>query len=164
MALVTVLGVTPAQAGPDGVSTVRGRVLAFANANLGRTVGNGECAALAFQALNAAGAAPRAKHGFPTPRDYVWGDLVLLIEATPSGPKLSGSLNDVQPGDIAQFSNVKAGKAHFAHHTAVVAEISATRLGTLQQHVGGQRIVVGGAVRLDKLSNGWIRFYRPIPL
>ena len=33
----------------------------------------------------------------------------------------------------------------------------------IQQHVGGGRTVVEGAIRLDKLSKGWIRFYRPLP-
>ena len=148
----------------DPAAAVRERVLAFAKANLGKTVGNGECAALAFRALKAAGAKPRAPYGFPTPRDYVWGELVLLAEGTPNGPKMTGSLNDVQPGDVAQFGNVKFARAHMAHHTAVVADISPTRLGLLEQHVGGQRIVVLGSVRLDKLATGWIRFYRPIPL
>jgi hypothetical protein len=164
LALSAILAVQSAHAGTGKATAVRQRVLAYAKANLGRTVGNGECAALAFQALQAAGAKPRAKHGFPTQRDYVWGDLVLLIQATPEGPKSSGSILDVQPGDIAQFSNVKSGRAHMGHHTAVVSEISATRLGMVEQHVGGGRTVVEGAIRLDKLSEGWIRFYRPIPL
>jgi len=164
LALSIILGVKSAHAGTGGATAVRQRVLAYAKANLGRTVGNGECAALAFQALKAAGAKPRARHGFPTQRDYVWGKLVLLIEATPEGPKSTGSIRDVGPGDIAQFSNVKSGRAHFGHHTAVVSEISATRLAMVEQHVGGGRNVVEGAIRLDKLSSGWIRFYRPIPL
>lgn len=145
------------------VTAVRHRVLAYAKSNVGRTVGNGECAGLAFQALRAAGAKPRASHGYPTPRDYVWGHQVLLVEATASGPRTSGHLQDVQPGDIAQFSNVRAGRAHFGHHTAIVSEISETRLAMIQQHVGGGHVVVEGAIRLDQLSNGWIRFYRPIP-
>jgi len=163
LALSTILVVQSAQAGAAGATLVRERVLAYAKANLGRTVGNGECAALAFQALRAAGAKPRARHGYPTPRDYVWGHQVLLLEGTTKGPRPTGSIRDVHPGDVAQFSNVRAGRAHFGHHTAVVSEISDTRLGMVEQHVGGGRIVVEGAIRLDKLSSGWIRFYRPIP-
>ena len=164
LALSVILAGRSAHAVTSGASVVRQRVLAYAKANLGRTVGNGECAGLAFQALRAAGAKPRARHGFPTQRDYVWGKLVLLIEATPEGPKSTGSVRDVGPGDIAQFSNVKAGRAHFGHHTAVVSEINDTRLAMVEQHVGGGHTVVEGAIRLDKLSSGWIRFYRPIPL
>jgi len=163
LALTAILPTTPAR-GVDRTGVVRERVLAFAKANLGRKVGNGECAGLAVHALKAAGAKPRAAHGFPTPRDYVWGKLVLLVEATPQGPRMTGALNDVRPGDIAQFSNARLARAHFAHHTAVVADLSAGHLGLLEQKVGGRRFVVEGAVRLDKLSAGWIRFYRPIPL
>jgi len=162
--LAVVLSASAVHAGAASVDTLRERVLEFARANLGRRVGNGECAGLAYQALKAAGAMPRAAHGDPTPRDYVWGELVLRVEATPDGPKLTGSLADVKPGDIAQFSNVKFMKAHFAHHTAIVSDISPTHLGLYQQHVNGQKVVMQGGVRFDKLSAGWIRFYRPIPL
>jgi myosin tail region-interacting protein MTI1 len=163
VALMAILPTTHARGVTDRTAVMRERVLSFAKANLGRRVGNGECAALAFQALRAAGAKPRAAHGFPSPRDYVWGKLVLLAEAAPNGPKMTGALGDVRPGDIAQFSNARLGRAHFAHHTAVVADISDKRLGLLEQKVGGRRFVVEGAIRLDKLSAGWIRFYRPVP-
>jgi hypothetical protein len=106
---------------------------------------------------------PNAAHGNPGPRDYVWGGLVAVIEAAPNGPRVSGSLADVKPGDIAQFSAVKAGRAHFGHHTAIVTDLADMRMEVLEQHVGGGHVVVDGAIRLDKLSSGWIRFYQPVP-
>jgi len=148
---------------PANISTLRTRVLAFARAHVGRTVGNGQCAGLAYQALKSAGAMPRAAHGYPGPRDYVWGSLVAVIEATPNGARVTGPITDVKPGDIAQFSNVRAGRAHFGHHTAIVTGITDMRLAMLEQHVGGGHVVVDGAIRLDKLSTGWIRFYHPVP-
>jgi hypothetical protein len=164
--LVTLAGViwaSSAVARSPGATILRARVLAFAHANVGRTVGNGECAGLAYQALKAAGAMPKAAHGYPGPRDYVWGGLVAVIEATSTAPRVTGSLAEVKPGDIAQFSNVRAGRAHFGHHTAIVTGITDIRLDMLEQHVGGGHVVVDGAIRLDRLSSGWIRFYQPVP-
>ncbi len=140
------------------------KIVDFAKANMGKTVGNGECAGLAAQALKAAGAKPRARVGYPAANDYVWGEEVLLIEAAPDGVKMTGTFEDVKPGYIVQFSNVKFQRAHFAHHTAIVESINRKRLGLLQQHIGGHRFVVEGAVRIDKLASGWMRFYRPLPL
>jgi hypothetical protein len=143
--------------------TVRGRVLEYAASSLGATVGSGECVALAARALRAAGAKARRRGDSPGKGDYVWGELVLTIEASPDGPKLTGSLDDVAPGDIAQFRDAVFPKSHFSHHTAVVAGISRERLAILQQNFGGKRFVTRTAVRIDKLSAGWIRIYRPVP-
>jgi len=149
----------------DLSSAVNTRVLEYCKDNLGNMVGNGECAALGVQALRAAGAKPRSKEGFPTNRDYVWGKLVLFLEGTPEGTKVTtGSVEDIQPGDIAQFSNARFVTAHFAHHTAVVADLNKRHLRLFQQNIGGKHVVFEGAVRIDKLSSGWIRFYRPIPI
>ena len=141
------------------------RVLEYCNANLGKTVGNGECAGLAVQALYAAGARPKAAKGFPAWNDYVWGKEVCLIEGTAEGTKVSsGSLDSVEPGDIAQFSQTKFIKMHAAHHTAIVDFITPKRLGLIHQNAGGTHgPVFKAAVRVDKLEHGWIRFYRPLP-
>jgi len=140
------------------------RVIDYCNANIGKTVGNGECAALAVQALRAAGASPKAAKGYPAWNDYVWGKQDCFIEGTDNGTKVSqGSLDDVEPGDIAQFSQVKFIKMHAAHHTAIVDFITPKRLGLIQQNAGGQHgPVFKASVRVDKLMHGWIRFYRPV--
>lgn len=157
------LPVLPAGANPLP-DPLNQRVVDFAKANLGAHIGNGQCAALAAQALRAAGASPRQAGGYPTQRDYVWGRQVLLLEGTPAGSRASGGeLADVQPGDIAQFSNAQFIKAHFGHHTAIVEGIQGKHLLLLQQNIGGRQYVAEGAVRVDKLMNGWVRFYRPVP-
>ena len=163
LALASAIGTSSVFAGSANTTALRARVLAYARAHVGQTVGNGECAGLAYQALLAAGAMPKGPHGNPGPRDYVWGGLVAVIEATANGPRVTGSLADVKPGDIAQFSNVRAARAHFGHHTAIVTDLADMRMEMLQQHVGGGHVVVDGAIRLDKLSSGWIRFYQPVP-
>jgi len=155
-------GVTIAAPSPDTVA-IEGKVIDFCKNHMGEKVGNGECAGLAFQALKAAGAKPRGGPDSPGKGDYVWGKQILLIESTPDGPKTTGQLSDVRPGDIIQYHDTKFVTAHFAHHTAIVREINERSLKVYQQHINGTEIVGEGAVRIDKLANGWLRFYRPIP-
>lgn len=151
-------------AGPDASSStdMEDKVVAFCKNHMSQRVGNGECAGLAFQALKAAGAKTRGGPDSPGKGDYVWGKQILLIESTSAGPKITGDLSDVRPGDIVQYHDTKFVTAHFAHHTAVVREINAKTLKLYQQHVNGTEIVGEGAVRIDKLAQGWLRFYRPI--
>jgi hypothetical protein len=138
-------------------------ILSFAKASIGKPVGSGECTVLAAQALKAAGAMSRRRKEYPGPGDYIWGEEALLIEGAPGGPTLSGPIDDVKPGYIAQFRDAKFPHAHFSHHTAVVAYITPTQLGIIQQNYRGERFVSQSAFRIDKLSAGWIRFYRPLP-
>ena len=142
------------------------RVTAFCKEHLNKTVGSGECAALAFQALKAAGAKTRGGPDHPEKGDYVWGRQVYMIEATANGPKETGKFQEIRRGDIMQFRNVKFGATGgFHHHTAVVADVdeAAGKIQTYQQNIGGKRFVVEGHPNLKRLAQGWIRFYRPIP-
>ncbi len=142
------------------------KVTEFCRDHLNKTVGSGECAALAFQALKAAGAKARGGPDHPAKGDYVWGKQVYMIEATSSGPKETGSFQDIRPGDVMQFRDVKFGATGgFHHHTAVVAEVdpAAGKIRTYQQNIGGKRFVMEGHPNLKHLAQGWIRFYRPIP-
>ena len=141
-------------------------VVEFCKAHLGEKVGNGECAGLAAQALKAAGFKRHTGPDSPGDGDYVWGTQVYLIESTPAGPKETGTLSDVRPGDIIQYRDVKFGeKGSFHHHTAVVAEVfpEKGKINVYQQDVGGQQFVTEGQPHLKKLSAGWIRIYRPVP-
>lgn len=140
-------------------------MVAFCQENLDKTVGNGECAGLATQALKAAGAKTRNGPDFPDKGDYVWGKQVYLLEATPSGHKEEGKLGDVRPGDIMQYRDVKFGeKGQFVHHTAVVAEVDEKEktIRVYQQNAGGKRFVTEGKPHLKALNGGWIRIYRPV--
>jgi hypothetical protein len=68
------------------------KIVAFARAQLGRQVGDGECYDLADLALLHAGAKSAPAYGEITgDADYVWGQPV--------------ALRDAQPGDIVQFHN-----------------------------------------------------------
>ena len=141
------------------------RVVAYCQAHLGQKVGNGECAGLAFQALKSAGAATRGGPDHPGRGDYVWGRQVLLVEASPGGPRLTGTFSEIQPGDIMQYRDAKFVKMHASHHTAVVREVDPTTglVRAFAQNAGGRRFVVEVDVPLARLTQGWIRVYRPIP-
>jgi hypothetical protein len=142
------------------------KVVAFCKDHLDKTVGNGECAGLAAQALRAVGAKARAGPDSPNQGDYVWGKQVYLVQATPDGPKEHGKLRDVRPGDIMQYRDVKFGeKGGFSHHTTIVAEIDEQekRIRVYQQNAGGRRFVTEGNLRLNRMVAGWIRIYRPVP-
>src|SRR6059058_3339898 len=82
------------------------KVVEFCRQHLNETVGEGECAHLANAALKAAGAKKRGPDR-PNPGDYVWGELVLTIEAGESAPKVTGKIADLRPGDVIQFRDTK---------------------------------------------------------
>jgi hypothetical protein len=142
------------------------RVVEFARAHLNQRVGNGECAALAAQALRAAGAAVRAGPDFPGRGDYVWGRQVYMVDGSPDGSRETGRLSAVRPGDILQYRDTRWGESGgFAHHTSILGDVDpgTGRVTVYQQNIGGRRYVMEGHPRLDRLRSGWIRFYRPIP-
>ena len=76
----------------DGQPSLGQQVHTWANNRLAQQVGDGECFALADQALRASGARSAADYGQVTANaDYVWGTAVQMV--------------DVQTGDVLQFRN-----------------------------------------------------------
>jgi hypothetical protein len=159
---------------PAGMSD---SVVGYARSHDGGRVGNGECFALADEALRAAGAKSAADFGRVTSHaDYVWGTSV--------------GLADVQPGDVIQFRNytyhrvdvVKDDRATTTeerdegrpHHTAIVESVDGDGALTVWE----QNAPAGGPVtrtqlffsdrnetsgkRTTKITvRGRFRFYRP---
>jgi len=144
-------------------------VLDFARGQVGRSVGDGECTALAVAALSAAGGARPEFRG--SGGDYVWGEEVT-------------DRREVLPGDILQFrAAVFRGRddlgdgrwftwrQDYPHHTAVVAEVrgGGKTLVLLHQNTltGGapeddRKLVKETTLRVDALQPGgrvWV--YRP---
>jgi hypothetical protein len=147
-------------------STLGDKVVAFCKDHLGQQVGDGQCAALAAQALKAAGAKVRAGPNSPDKGDYVWGRQICLLEATPDGLKVTGDFSQVLPGDIMQFRNTKFITAHFDHHTAVIEQIvnpDKRKVQVLEQNIGGKTFVIEAFLPLNNLQEGWICIYRPLP-
>jgi hypothetical protein len=90
---------------------VNDRIVEFCKQNKEKPVGDGDCYDLAKFALNAAGAKPQFRNpDYPAKGDYVWGQLALLLEATEKGPKRTGKVSDIKPGDVIQ-SATRTGKA-----------------------------------------------------
>lgn len=151
------------------------KIYYYALSNLGKQLGDGECATLTYQALKAAQAKNFHELG-PTGQnaDYVWGKLVAIV--TPAQKKLSS----VQVGDIVQFRDVSTYKKitkpdgswqswtdRYAHHTAIVAGISGHQILLFQQNVGNdpqrRKTVQTGRIDLDTLRAGTLWIYRPLP-
>jgi hypothetical protein len=79
------------------VASLGDKVVAYVATLQGRQVGDGECFALADNALASAGARSAASYGEISPdADYVWGRPV--------------SLSQLQPGDVLQFRNFRIVK------------------------------------------------------
>jgi hypothetical protein len=152
-------------------SALTSQVWKFAHDHLGQKVGNGQCAVLADQALQAIHARTFWQLG-PSGNnaDYVWGALVLKV-----GPGQQVNWSQVQPGDIIQYRNVvlksvsHLGSATYwqtwtaAHHTSVVAaNLGSGRLQVYEQNVGGRQFVQLDTADFSTMSQGTIWIYRPI--
>jgi hypothetical protein len=150
---------------------LNGKVLEFASSKKGETVGDGECTALAHEALRYAGA-KRFIH-IDREKEYVWGTPV-------------ESLDQVIPGDVLQFDKavfkgrkVLPNGAYFTwrfdypRHTAIVTSVKKVRKAVvftiLHQNVVNkaedeslQKIVREGTVNMAELCAGTVKAYRPI--
>jgi hypothetical protein len=152
------------------------RIVQFCRQNKDQAVGDGDCYDLAKFALHAAGAKPQFRNpDFPAKGDYVWGQLVVHLEATPAGPKPMGKSSDIRPGDVIQFRDTRfegpraSGKGRyslsFKHHTAIVSAVEkdGKLVRIYHQNMGGKKFVQEGSLTPDHLKAGWIRVYRPLP-
>jgi hypothetical protein len=147
------------------------KVLTFARAKLGTSVGDGNCSALAIAALKSAGA-----------RYYPWSQ---RSGALRWGEPV-GSFKEALPGDILQFENaVLQGKKfvtrqrwvswhhEYPHHTAIVARVSDGGKVVVVLH---QNVAMKGKDEKETLnvqettlpmeslqSGGSIHIFRPVP-
>jgi hypothetical protein len=142
------------------------KVVKFCKENLGQTVGDGECGSLAAKALEAAGATPFHKFKEdPAPGDFVWGELVFVVEFQGGKRKRDPADAKAQPGDVVQYRDAlfrtgSGGIFVAQHHTAVIGEVKGSDLIVYQQNVG-KREVAKTTLRPNDLAGGWIRVYRP---
>jgi hypothetical protein len=168
--VVVLLGLGAVRA--DEEPTLLQKVVAYCQEHKGEQVREGECSSLADEALREAGAKPRGSDD-PGPGDYVWGKLVLRLERDNSGLTSSGKREDVKPGDVIQFRDIKfqgrRGNGSYTltmpHHTAVVVRVEdrGRTLRILHQNWAGKKVVQETTLRLDDLKGGWLRVYEPEP-
>lgn len=147
-------------------------ILAFCYQNMGRKVGNGQCAVLAAEAVRAAGGTPMhklTKDSGPN-GDYVWGRLIYSREIRGSEIIETGVGAEVRPGDIIQYSNVRfeyrsSRYSYYQdslHHTGIIARIGADGLtfATLDQNPEPVHFT---QLYLPHMRQGTFKIYRAIP-
>ena len=159
--------------GPGGTN-LGAQVVSFAEGKSGQRVGDGECFALADQALKKAGARSAADFGSLTDEaDYKWGAQV--------------SLADVKPGDIVQFRDYaftrreekedgswQERSEQRPHHTAIVKSVDGNGLVTVLEQNSPKRSAVHriqlgfastsftrDATTVTITTSGSVWFYRP---
>jgi hypothetical protein len=145
-------------------ASINDQVVQFARSKVGQKVGNGDCAALASEALRSAGARRRGP---------AWGDEL-------------PSVAEARPGDVLVFEDtvfvrtrvrrdgaVETLTARSAHHVAIVASVRGRGrravLTVLQQNVGFEgtpeaeaKVVRAGTINLAEMKRGTLRVYRPV--
>lgn len=128
------------------------QVIQYVNKNIGKTVDKGECWDLAFRALEAA----NAKH----------------IDTYDFGRELRKE-EEVYPGDIIQFENVKIKielemdggymVMDIPHHTGIVYEIKGKlkfRMADQNNQISGKKVSVN-EIDLNKIEKGEFTIFRP---
>jgi hypothetical protein len=144
------------------------KIVSFCKENLGKMVGDGECGTLAVEAAKAAGARPFHEYKEnPGAQDFVWGELVFLLEVKDGKRTRTPADGKAKAGDVIQYRDAmfrsSRGIYVFPHHTAVVAEVKSNGdLIVYEQNMQGKKEVTQGTLRPGELSAGWIRVYRPV--
>lgn len=135
----------------DDLPPLNREIVGYVESVIGMQVDRGECWDLAFQALTRAGAEWDGEYRF--------------------GRRIDPGRDDILPGDIIQFRNVKIryreGNAIFtetmAHHTAVVYKVLDAGIFELaHQNTGFSGRKVGlSNLDLSTVVSGRMWFYRP---
>lgn len=144
-------------------------VAAWAEAMLGRQVGDGECWTLAKEAID------HSSHGYAmSPQGYTHGALVYHATGGASAPI---AYNDsIRRGDVLQFTsgrfetrNAQGQVTSTAivgqpNHTSIVTSVSANNrvVEIVQQNVSGVKQVQKGSHNLDELTQGDVKIFRPV--
>jgi hypothetical protein len=151
------------------------QLVEFCESHLGKKVDSGQCSALAWAALRAAGA--KELNDFPErpgKGDYVWGELVSTWvgkKGEPVEKKVDGKR--IKPGYVIQYRNTvfkgKNGNGgsysyHYGHHTSVISKYNPKtgEIELFEQNVNDKQIVQKTTLNLHDLHEGWIRIYRPV--
>ncbi|HEX3150343.1 MAG TPA: CHAP domain-containing protein [Gemmataceae bacterium] len=152
----------------DPSSELREKVVKFCKDKLGQQVGDGECGTLAQEAIKEAGG--KAVNMFaenPGAGDYVWGELVFVLEMKDGKRKRDPVSAAAKPGDVIQYRDVALRSSRgiylLAHHTAIVAEVKSTgEMLIFEQNMQGKKEVTKGTLRPTEFASGWVRVYRPV--
>lgn len=141
----------------------------FLKTKLNTRVGGGECSHMATEALRVSGG-----EFFPTDfglddpstGDYVRGTLVTVISCTNKTWTDSDPQSASLVGDIIQYNSAVINHSSTPHHTSVVAAVNTAGRPTpiYQQNFNSVRRVQQASIDTTRLTSGWLRIYRPIPV
>lgn len=130
---------------PAQTNTTAEKILEFSKNKLGKKVESGECWDLASSALNYANANWKPLYDF--------------------GDKFDYKKQEIKPGDILQFTNVKFifsyGSASFPKHTAIVYKSNKQQIILIHQNFNNKKHVDTLSINLENIKNGKIEAYRP---
>ncbi len=151
------------------------KIVSFCKKSLGKKVGDGQCADLAYQALTKSGAeSPDDFRDNPLPGDYVWGDLIYGYKIKGGQALETGERKAVFPGDVIQMRDViieheESNDEYVTketidadHHTAVVSSVSADGMTyqVIEQNANDVPTVSTGTLHLKDMKSGYILVYR----
>lgn len=139
--------------------------------NRNKTLGGGECAHAATEALRVAGwAFDRIGADNPNAGDYVWGQCICYYGY--EGTKLQWQIVKGLPvarGDIIQYRNIYINTGHgtqsASHHTSIVRTVDPKTnlpIEVYEQNVNGRQFIQVDAINFGGLKSGWFRIYRAV--
>lgn len=148
------------------------KIVQFCKNNLGKKVGDGECATLVVKAFEYAGAKRYAPYG--SNADYVWGKLMgeMWVDGQIGGESWKSGFGGVKAGDVLQFRNAQfSGRSATGgtytrtanHHSAVVTRVSGNTYYVIHCNINSDRRVQEGSYNMNDLKRGRVWFYRPQP-
>lgn len=168
-----VIGGVFASASTASAQTIGANMATYLKSALNTRVGGGECSQMATEALRVSGGefvASDLGADSPSTGDYLWGTLVTVISYSNKTWSDSNKTNLCLVGDVIQYNSAvftySTGTVSASHHTAVVAAVNTAGRPTsiYQQNFNNVRTVQQATIDTTKLTAGWIRIYRPIPL
>ena len=149
--------------------SINDKIVHFCKDHFKKTVGDGECFALAAAAVQAADGRPPSQPESGSKAGPGWGELVYALDMT--GPKRKETKvagKRIRPGNVIQLGDAKfAGSNYFMvfpQHSAVVVGVKegGRVLVVDEQNTGGKRFVTQGQYRLNDLKTGWLRVYQVV--
>ncbi|KAM3070750.1 hypothetical protein ACMFMF_008198 [Clarireedia jacksonii] len=148
------------------------RVAAWAEAQMGTQVGNGECWTLAHEALKhvARECAARGEEPCMSSQSYVHGYLIYEFKDGVAEPRGGVREAGVVRGDVVQFlsshfKDARGGQkwAGAPDHTSVVVGVEPNGVvKVVEQNVGGVKKVMKGEYNMAELVKGEVRIFRAV--
>jgi len=178
LALLSLGLVALAAEGESKVPLLNQKILTFCKKAIGKKVGNGQCAELAYEALADSGAeSPDDFRDSPRAGDYVWGELVYGHKVQGKTHMETGKRKEVRPGDVIQMRDVLIKHVEETedaittetvdadHHTAVVSDVSKDGMTyeVIEQNANELPTVTTGTLHLKDMQSGYILVYRAKP-